>query len=94
MEIISTLTLIFLVSSATILLFNRYDHPSIPAYIVSGIIIALILEAQPYVAHEFISGFLGGIELQRDTLLNFAQIGIAFLFFTFGLKFVPKRLKK
>ena len=94
MEIISTLTLIFLVSSATILLFNRYDHPSIPAYIVSGIVIALILEAQPYVAHDFISGFLGSVELQRNTLLNFAQIGIAFLVFTFGLKFDPKRLKR
>ena len=94
MEIISTLTLIFLVSSSVILLFHRYDHPSIPAYLVSGIIIALILEAENLANGGIITTILGSIELQRNTLLNFTQIGIAFLVFTFGLKFDPKRLKK
>lgn len=94
MEIISTLTLIFLVSSAMILIFKKFDHPSIPAYLVSGILIAVILEAEPLIAQDFVKGLISSVELQRNTLLNFAQIGIAFLVFTFGLKFDPKRLRK
>ena len=94
MEIISSFTLIFLVSSLVILLFSKFDHPSIPAYLVSGILIAGILELETMMAQNPLSGFLGSSGLQQETLLNFAQIGIAFLVFTFGLKFDPKRLKK
>ena len=93
MEMITALTAIFLVSSIMILLFKRFDHPSIPAYIVSGIIIASILESRIFLTGE-LGSIISSIELQQETLLSLTQIGIAFLVFIFGLKFDPKRLKK
>ena len=94
MEIISTLTLIFLTASAVLLLFNRFDHPAIPAYIIAGIIVGVITGLEPFITQELLNGLISEITLAEDQLLTLAQLGIAFLVFTFGLKFDPKRLKQ
>ncbi len=73
MELISTLTAIFVAASVTLLIFDRFDHPAIPAYIIAGLSVGYFIDTQ--------------------SLLDLAQIGIAFLVFIFGLKFDPKRLK-
>jgi CPA2 family monovalent cation:H+ antiporter-2 len=94
MEIITTLTLIFLLASMILLAFQRFNHPSVPAYIIAGIIIGGIAGLEPYLTQEILNGVIPEIRLETDTLLNLAQLGISFLVFTFGLKFDPKRLKK
>ncbi|MFO7794105.1 MAG: cation:proton antiporter [Candidatus Nanohaloarchaea archaeon] len=73
MEIISTLTAIFVAASVTLLIFDKFNHPAIPAYIIAGLTVGYFIDSQ--------------------SLMNLAQIGIAFLVFIFGLKFDPKRLK-
>ena len=73
MEIISTLTAIFVAASVALLIFDRFNHPAIPAYIIAGLSVGFFIDSQ--------------------SLLDLAQIGIAFLVFIFGLKFDPKRLK-
>ncbi|MFP4038433.1 MAG: cation:proton antiporter [Candidatus Nanohaloarchaea archaeon] len=94
MEIISTLTLIFLTASAVLLLFHRFDHPAIPAYIIAGIIVGGITGLEPFITQELLNGAIPEITLVEDQLLNLAQLGIAFLVFTFGLKFDPQRLRQ
>ncbi len=46
-DIIIALTIIFVVASITLFLFNRFKHPTIPAYLIAGIIISpLVAEAE------------------------------------------------
>jgi len=94
MEIISTLTMIFLTASAVLLLFHRYDHPAMPAYIIAGVIVGGITGLEPFITQELLNGGISEITLAEEQLLSLAQLGIAFLVFTFGLKFDPKRLKQ
>lgn len=74
MEIITTLTVLLVAASAVLLLFNKLDHPAIPAYIIAGLLIGSFIET--------------------DSIIELAQLGIAFLIFIFGLKFDPDRLYK
>ncbi len=71
-EVINNLTLIFIVASITLMLFDRINHPSIPAYIFSGILIGPIAE------------YFFGPLVSQDNILVLAQIGIAFLVFILG----------
>jgi len=73
MEIITTLTWIFIAASITLFIFDKFNHPAIPAYIIAGLMVGFLIE-------------------DTSTMIDLAQIGIAFLLFIFGLKFDPKRL--
>ena len=81
--IASGLAALFLASAASLILFKAYDHPAVPGYILAGIALGILT--------EFTGVSLG---LGDETLLNLAEIGIAFLLFTFGLKFDRERLKE
>ncbi len=72
-EVINNLTLIFVTASITLLLFDRIDHPSIPSYILAGIIVGPLVE------------LITGVSLiSQENILVLAQIGIAFLVFILG----------
>ena len=71
-EIVTTISTIMIVSSIVLLLLDRLSHPTIPAYIITGILL-----------NYFIIG---------EQLISFAELGIIFLVFIFGLRTEPKRL--
>lgn len=71
-ELITTISVIMVASSIALLILDRLSHPTIPAYILAGILL------NRYVLQE--------------ELLGFAQLGIIFLVFIFGIKTEPKRL--
>jgi len=48
----------------------------------------------PAIPAYILAGLIAGNFIDTSSLLDLAQLGIAFLVFTFGLKFDPKRLKK
>lgn len=72
-EIVHTLTVIFIAASITLSIAKKLNQPAIPAYIIAGII----------------SGYL----IDQESLIEIAQLGIAFLVFIIGVKFDPGRLK-
>jgi CPA2 family monovalent cation:H+ antiporter-2 len=59
------------VSSGVLFLFDRYDHPALPAYIVAGVIVGYFFPA--------------------EEMLSFAEIGLSFLVFVFGVKMNPEK---
>lgn len=68
---IGILTTVFLVSSGVLFLFDRYDHPALPAYIIAGIVVGYFFPA--------------------DEMITFAEIGLSFLVFVFGVKMDPEK---
>lgn len=82
-EVINNLTLIFIISSITLLLFDRIDHPSIPSYILAGIIVGPL--------GQFITG---KSLISQENILVLAQIGIAFLVFILGTDMETSNLQK
>ena len=72
-EFVTSITFILAASSIMLLLLDRLKHPSIPAYILAGILITN--------------------QIDQATTLEFAQLGIIFLVFIYGLKLEPERLK-
>ena len=42
-EIITQLTLIFITASISLAILDKYNHPAIPAYIISGIALSTII---------------------------------------------------
>jgi CPA2 family monovalent cation:H+ antiporter-2 len=59
------------VSSGVLFLFDRYDHPALPAYIIAGVIVGYFFPA--------------------EEMLSFAEIGLSFLVFVFGVKMNPEK---
>jgi CPA2 family monovalent cation:H+ antiporter-2 len=59
------------VSSGVLFLFDRYDHPALPAYIIAGVIVGYFFPA--------------------EEMLSFAEIGLSFLIFVFGVKMNPEK---
>ena len=79
MEIISTLTLILVCASAVLLLFNRLQHPEIPAYILAGVLVANFIQtgavtqlAQLGIAFLI---FIFGLKFDPKRLMNELRTG-------------------
>lgn len=94
--IILDLTVIFVVATIIACIVHYFKHPTIPGYIIAGIIIGPGLHYLTQI--PYIQGLLGvtsGFSLitNRELILTFSEIGIAFLLFIVGLEIDIKKLR-
>lgn len=69
-EIVETLTLVFLSASLMMLVFHRYNHPTIPAYILAGVLISPLVDETAVLDLAFLGiaflVFVFGMRLDKD----------------------------
>jgi Kef-type K+ transport system membrane component KefB len=94
--VILDLTLILTFATIVACAARHFKHPTIPGYIVAGIIIGpglTYLLQLPFIQELF--GFSAGFSIvsNKELILTFSEIGIAFLLFIVGLEIDVKKLR-
>ncbi len=94
--IILDLTVILVFATFVACIARYFKHPVIPGYIIAGIIIGPGIQyiiQLPFLQALF--GYSGSISLiaNKDLILTFSEIGIAFLLFIIGLEIDIKKLR-
>lgn len=76
-ELIEVLTLIFITASATLMILDRFKHPSLPAYIIAGLILSPYIPEQDIINLSQIGiaflVFVFGVKLDLRRLRSVAE---------------------
>jgi Kef-type K+ transport system membrane component KefB len=95
-SVVFDLTVILVFATLIAMIARHFKHPTIPGYIVAGILIGPgmhYLFQIPFIQETF--GIASGFSLitNKDLILTFSEIGIAFLLFVVGLEIDMKKLR-